>query len=156
MSVSNQTNRVWKLWSTNWETEIRVSGTCQPSSRAPLSWHQQPDPLPCRSSKARRSASPAPQIPETHPLNQIQKRINVSSPQNSLTELEIESGKEHTVSSSTSILAKSTSVNLAAMAWMAGSMSLQGPHHDAEKSITSLRERDATIQQSQKTINSDP
>lgn len=32
----------------------------------------------------------------------------------------------------------STSVNLSAMAWIAGSMNLQGPHHDAEKSITTF------------------
>lgn len=47
--------------------------------------------------------------------------------------MKVESGKEHTDSSSTSILAKSTSVNLAAMALITGSMNLQGPHDEAEK-----------------------
>lgn len=35
--------------------------------------------------------------------------------------------------SSRSIFVKSTLVNLATMAWIAGSMNLQGPHHDMEK-----------------------
>ena len=43
-----------------------------------------------------------------------------------------------TGSSSTSNLTNSTSVNLAAMAMNAGSIILQGPHQDAEKSTTSF------------------
>lgn len=43
-----------------------------------------------------------------------------------------------TGSSSTSNLTNSTSVNLADMAMKAGSIILQGPHQDAEKSTTSF------------------
>ena len=45
-------------------------------------------------------------------------------------------GERRTDSSSTSILTNSTSVYLLAMALKDGSMSLQGPHQVAEKSIT--------------------
>lgn len=74
-----------------------------------------------------------------HPI-QKKKKIQNHSPKQQLDSMKHRKKKTQakiTDNSSTSILTKSTSVYFSAMAWIAGSMNLQGPHHDAEKSTTS-------------------
>lgn len=129
---------------------LRMSYEVGSSSGGSPCWLPQPYPLPSLSSPAHMLALLAPSTPAPQPvlttfvINQFVKikgmllnsTCYVTLKIWKLYEMNCKYVVRLTCSSSTSILTKTTSLNLEASSFKKGSMVRQGPHHVAVKSIT--------------------